>query len=178
MHLGHVALARAAQAAYGLDQVWFMVNPAPGHKVGVTAYADRLAMVKLAVADVPGLLVYLGEFVHKPHNIGVFLTMINQYSRDDFVFIVGADVLLGMQAWEGYEQVVREAQFVVAQRAGALVPTVEKKLQARWFAFDEHIGASSRDIRTALRVGGGCPAELDARVYEYILGHRLYRVAS
>ncbi len=174
VHLGHVAMARAARAQFELDEVWFLVNPDPGHKVGVTSYKDRMAMARLSVAGESGFRVYSGDLAEKSHNIDVFLTMINQYPKDNFVFIVGADVLQRMKAWEGYGRVVREAQFVAARRFGVSEPALDGRVRVRWFDFDEHVGASSRDIRVALGAGDGRPAELDGRVYDYILQHKLY----
>jgi nicotinate-nucleotide adenylyltransferase len=172
VHLGHVAMARAAMGAGGLDEVWFLVNPDPGHKVEVTNFANRLAMARLAVAGVPDLRVYSGDLADKPHDIDVFLTLINAYPRDNFVFIVGVDVFQRMHAWKSYERVVREARFVAARRRGAEV-VVDPRLQVTWFDLAKHAGASSRDIREELRAGMR-PVDLDGRVYEYVRERGLY----
>ncbi|GAC1370766.1 MAG: hypothetical protein NVSMB39_3940 [Candidatus Saccharimonadales bacterium] len=48
-------MARAAMAALRLIEVWFLVNPDPEHKRGVSSLVDRLAMVRLAVAEEPSM---------------------------------------------------------------------------------------------------------------------------
>src|SRR5205807_7571761 len=54
IHLGHLILAEACREACGLDRVWFVVAGAPPHKPGErTSVADRLEMVRIAVAGHP-----------------------------------------------------------------------------------------------------------------------------
>ena len=62
-HLGHLAVARAAQAALGLDTVLFApVGAQPLKPQGSTAgFEDRLAMTRLAIAGEPGFAVSLAD---------------------------------------------------------------------------------------------------------------------
>ena len=62
-HLGHLAVARAARAALGLDAVLFApVGAQPLKPGGSTAsYADRLAMTRLAIAGERGFSVSLAD---------------------------------------------------------------------------------------------------------------------
>ena len=58
-HLGHVALARAAVAQLGLDELLVLVVADPGHKAATTSAETRLELARLAFADVPGAIVEL-----------------------------------------------------------------------------------------------------------------------
>src|SRR5579863_7237462 len=62
-HLGHLAVARAARAALGLDTVIFApVGAQPLKPKGSIAdFEDRVAMTRLAVADDPGFVVSLAD---------------------------------------------------------------------------------------------------------------------
>lgn len=62
-HLGHLAVARTARAALGLDTVLFApVGAQPLKPRGATAdFPDRLAMTCLAIGDEPGLAVSLAD---------------------------------------------------------------------------------------------------------------------
>src|SRR5208283_3810372 len=62
-HLGHLAVARAAQRALGLDTVLFApVGAQPLKPVGATAsFDDRVAMTKLAIAGEPGFAISLAD---------------------------------------------------------------------------------------------------------------------
>ena len=173
VHLGHVAMAEAALRECGLDEVWFLVNPDPGHKVGVTDYAHRLAMVRLAVADRPGLRAGAPVGVPKRHRMADFERMMGAYPGKKFVFIVGADVLVAMRVWEDYEPAVARAEFAVARRAKMDEIQADGRMQVQNFEFSDHADASSRLIQGQLRAGAR-PAELDGRVYDYIREQGLY----
>src|SRR5271166_4689651 len=62
-HLGHLAVARAARAALGLDLVLFApVGAQPLKPRGSTApFEDRLAMTRLAIHAEPGFAVSLAD---------------------------------------------------------------------------------------------------------------------
>lgn len=174
VHLGHVALARGAQDACELDEVWFLVNPQPAHKQGVTALVDRLAMVRLAVTDEP--LMREGEPEARPagsarHTMADFGQMMARYPDVEFVFIVGVDVLATLGSWEEAD-LARGMRYAVARRGGKVAAT-DPRLQVLWFDLTEHVGASSRKVQAQLQAGRR-PDELDERVYEYIREQRLY----
>ena len=175
VHLGHIAMARAAMADCALAEVWFLVNPDPGHKAGVTPAADRQAMVALAVAGEAGLRA--GEPDARSglqaHRMADFDLLTGKYPDTDFVYIIGADVLASMSTWEDYELAVQRARFAVAHRAGAPKVVLAAGLRAQMFELTQHGGASSRVIQRQL-AAGEVPAELDPRVYEYIRARGLY----
>ncbi|HVQ43598.1 MAG TPA: GNAT family N-acetyltransferase [Candidatus Saccharimonadia bacterium] len=174
VHLGHVALARAAMGACDLREVWFLVNPAPGHKTGVVPAADRVAMVQLALE---------GERRMRegdPDDVGVvrhrmadFDRLTGAYPGTEFVFIVGADVLAAMARWEDQEPVLERARFAVARRAGAPEAAMDSRLQVQVFEVAEHAAASSRVVQGQLAAGER-PSELDPRVLAYIRERGLY----
>jgi nicotinate-nucleotide adenylyltransferase len=62
-HLGHLGVARAAQAALGLDIVLFApVGAQPLKPRGASAdFEDRLAMTRLAIAGEPGFDLSLAD---------------------------------------------------------------------------------------------------------------------
>lgn len=174
VHRGHVALARAAQTACALDEVWFLVNPEPRHKQGVTALSDRMAMVRLALHEEAGLRE--GEpsdgAVVKWHTTAEFKLLTVRHPELDFVFIVGADVLDTLSDWEDADA-ARQLSYAAARRPGVDIARVEEGLQVQWFDLKEYTGASSRKMQAELAAGVR-PAELDKHVLEYIREHGLY----
>lgn len=178
VHLGHVEMARAAMAECKLAEVWFLVNPEPGHKAGVTEAADRQAMVALAVAGEAGMRA--GEPDRdggslRAHRMADFDALTREYLDTEFVYVIGADVLESMRNWEDYEPAVQRVQFAVAHRAGSPKVVPDRRLRAQMFELDRHGGASSRVIQGQL-AAGEVPSELDPRVYEYIRERRLYEL--
>src|SRR5215207_1570047 len=88
VHRGHVELALAALSAVGLDQVWFLVNPAPADKALAAPLGHRQAMVALALQEQPALRLYAGEGSDAPHTITTFADLRARRPEHDFVFIV------------------------------------------------------------------------------------------
>ena len=61
-HEGHRHLARAAFASLALDRLFWVPAQDPPHKAApATPFAHRLALVRLAIADLPGLLTLARE---------------------------------------------------------------------------------------------------------------------
>jgi nicotinate-nucleotide adenylyltransferase len=173
VHLGHVALARAAQAAAGLSEVWFLVNPSPGHKRGVTDVEARVAMVRLAVEGEVGLRE--GESDSDGpvgHNLTGFEQLMGRYPEREFVFIVGADVLPALDSWEEADR-ARELEYVAARRAGDVELNLDEGLRVTWVDLTEHAEASSRKVQAELQAGKR-PDSLNPKVYEYIRERGLY----
>ncbi len=63
IHIGHLAVARAAERRFHLDEIHFIPTGRPPHKHrrGMASYADRYAMVALACADHPRFIASLAE---------------------------------------------------------------------------------------------------------------------
>ena len=174
VHLGHVALARAAQRACELSEVWFLVNPAPGHKQGVTPLSNRTSMVQLALEGETGLRASEPETVDVPggHTTADFEGLMSRYPECEFVFIVGADVLATLGSWENATAALR-LNYAVARRIGVDAPELDLGLKVQWFDLEAHAEASSRRVQGELAAGKR-PGELDARVFEYISERGLY----
>ena len=171
VHLGHIALARAAQTACKLDEVWFLVNPYPGHKKDVTALTDRLAMVQLALEVEPDLK--LGETV--PHTMGDFEALTGRMSGTEFIFIVGSDVLESISTWEeqAKEVVIHQARFAAVSRLGQRPLHLVKGLRVEWFEMSGYRDISSGRVRAQLE-RAEVPPGLSPQVYKYICDHGLY----
>jgi nicotinate-nucleotide adenylyltransferase len=181
VHLGHVAMGRAALSQLDLGGVWMLVNAQPAHKAGVLPYEHRLEMARLAVADEAGF-----EAVEWPegHRLEEFERLMGQHPGHEFVFIVGMDTMARLDRWQEYERIIEGQKFVVAQRAGVsdrtldelkgrLGPGLGERLRAQVFAFDDYASASSGLARQQLAEGVD-DALLDAKVAAYIRRHGLY----
>jgi nicotinate-nucleotide adenylyltransferase len=183
VHLGHIALAQAAMGACELEEVWFLINPDPAHKTTATSFVDRLAMVELAVAGLPGLYVYRGTQASRPHVIATFEAIGAENPDNKFVHILGVDTFVRLDGWQDIQSVVDKASYAVAFRPGTPSHAVAdlklrlgelaNRLEIQRFEFDDHGLASSTDIRR--QVGEGEKTiSLNARVYDYIVSHGLY----
>jgi nicotinate-nucleotide adenylyltransferase len=110
-HDGHVALALAAVEQLGLERLLVLVVADPGHKDVTTPAETRLALARLAFADVPGVEVELD-----PHARTV--DSLEARAFEDAVFVLGADELVDFPRWRRPDRVLELARLAVAKRPG------------------------------------------------------------
>jgi len=127
VHVGHLAVARAALRRFHLHELHFVVAGRPPHKPRheLAAFAHRFAMVALACAEHPHCLPSLAEAgpdgsgtrVH--YSIETVRRFRQELRRDDrLYFLVGADSFLEIPTWRSYEVLLDSCDFIVASRPG------------------------------------------------------------
>jgi nicotinate-nucleotide adenylyltransferase len=134
-HLGHLAVARAARAAFRLDEVLFApVGVQPLKPEGPAAdFADRLAMTKLAIEGEPGFTISLAD-APKPDGepnftLQTLRTIRAGLGSDGHLFcLMGADSFFGLRAWHRAAEVPFAAPLIVASRPGEPLDELEAAL--------------------------------------------------
>ncbi len=124
-HQGHLAVARAARAALGLDTVLFApVGAQPLKPQGSTAgFDDRVALVRLAIAGEPGFAVSLID-APRPgdgpnYTIDTLLHLRAELPSDGELYcLMGADSFLSLHRWRRAAEIPFVAPLVVASRPG------------------------------------------------------------
>jgi nicotinate-nucleotide adenylyltransferase len=124
-HLGHLAVARAALAALGLDCVLFApVGAQPLKLHGSTAsFEDRAELTRLAIAGEPGFAVTLAD-APKPsgapnYTIDTLLSLRAELPLDAVLFcLMGADAFFGLRQWHRSAEIPFVATLIVASRPG------------------------------------------------------------
>lgn len=123
-HLGHVAIAVAAQRALALDRVLFApVGLQPLKPGGSSAsFEDRVAMTRLAIAGKPGLEVSLAD-APKPENaapnftIDTLTTLRHSLPPEAALYLLlGADSFLTLGHWHRAADLLFLANLIVASR--------------------------------------------------------------
>jgi nicotinate-nucleotide adenylyltransferase len=121
VHCGHLELARELAGTLPLSAVRLIPAGVPPHRPPpVASAADRLAMVRLALADHPELEVDAREIV-RPGPSYTVLTLEELRKEDSarpLALIVGADAFLGIPAWHRWRELFGLAHFVVVGRPG------------------------------------------------------------
>jgi len=122
-HLGHLAVARAARAALGLDTVLFApVGAQPLKPSGPTAnFEDRVAMTRLAIAGEPAFEVSLADapkFSGAPNfTLETLLNLRAELAPDGDLFcLMGADSFFGLRRWHRAAEIPFAAPLIVASR--------------------------------------------------------------
>jgi len=124
-HLGHLAVARAARVALGLDTVLFApVGAQPLKPSGSTAgFEDRVAMTRLAIEDDPGFIVSLADAPKTSGAPNYTLETLQDLKREmapgsTLYCLMGADSFVGLQHWHCAPQIPFVAPLIVASRPG------------------------------------------------------------
>lgn len=121
VHHGHISLAEAAWEALALARIAFVPAGNPWQKNGITATEHRLAMLELALKDLPS-----DQFSVDPQEL---LRMGPSYSIDTLeeyrekmgpsmplVLILGMDQWCNLTTWHRWEDILKVAHIAVANR--------------------------------------------------------------
>ncbi len=139
VHRGHVVVARAAVAKFGLKQVWFVPADIPPHKqkTPITSFYHRYAMVSLAVAGEKELTPSLLEApklddhdARKPsYSIDTVLRVKKSLGKSDHLyFLIGMDAFKDIAKWHRAEELLARCDFIVAARPGYSLADVASSL--------------------------------------------------
>jgi nicotinate-nucleotide adenylyltransferase len=128
IHIGHLAVARAAERRFHLDEIHFIPTGRPPHKSrsGMASYADRYAMVSIACADHPRFVPSLAESGAGQSGREIFYSVdtVRHYKhrhhtpRTHFYFLLGADSFLDIPNWKEYETLLGLCDFIAVSRPG------------------------------------------------------------
>jgi nicotinate-nucleotide adenylyltransferase len=169
-HAGHLALARAAQAALALDEV--VIVPAavqPLKEIAGDPGAEvRAGMCELAFGQEPGMSVSRVEVERggRSYTVDTLAAVHEARPGDDLSFIVGADAAASLPAWREPRRVLELARLAVTGRSGTERAAVEGAVAqvagpealARVEFFEmAPVDVSSSEVRA--RVAAGEPVE-------------------
>lgn len=182
IHLAHVELAKRALDQLALDRVELLPAKQPWQKPDLAATTeDRLAMIKLAISQVPGLAVNDIELT-RPGKTYTFDTLQALAPEHEYFWLLGADQLQNFPTWHRWQDIAQRVTLVAAQRPGAesvigaelaaLVDCGQAKIIDLSF---EPMDISSSALREALRNRQLTSQWLDPLVANYIKEHGLYQ---
>jgi nicotinate-nucleotide adenylyltransferase len=199
LHNAHLELAAAARERLELDELrWIPAGIPPHRSPPEASAADRLEMVRLAIARKPGYILDDGEVRTGAPNYTVdTLARLRRGLVPDarLVLLMGADQLLGLDRWKDWLRLFELAHIGVAQRPGYALDTSTMSAVLR-AAITRNIGTpdvlrrepagrivqfemrptqlSGSAVRERLRRGEDAADLLPAPVLAYIRSHRLY----
>ena len=185
VHEGHLSIAREAMLLFGLDAVWFIPCAVPPHKpsTGLAPNADRLAMLRLAIAGEPRFDALPIEF-DRPgpsYTLDTVRILRALHPADAFVFIIGADTLPELHTWHRPLELLALVRIVTLARPGFVPDAAALQLPPPWperlladLRTGDPLDISSRDVRA--KIAAGQPLSLVPEpVQRYIQEHNLYR---
>ncbi len=189
-HRGHVAVARGAAEAFGLESVIFMpTGLQPLKPGGATApYGDRMAMVSLVCGMDARFRV---SDLDRPRDDGRPNYTVDTLealkeglpgAEDVRMFaIAGADSFLELPRWRESRRLLEMAEWIVVSRPGFSLRELAgldlpKEMMDRVHLLEtvqERVSAT--ELRTRLRRGEDCSDSVDGAVLKYAREHQLYR---
>jgi nicotinate-nucleotide adenylyltransferase len=147
IHRGHIALAQAARAKFGLHCVLFVPASVPPHKQKqpLSAFAHRYAMVALATAAdkslTPSLLEAPANGASATGKSGPPALPAANYTIDtlrrlrqtlkkidQIFFLIGIDAFRDISQWHQSEAIFSVCEFIVASRPGYSLADVANSL--------------------------------------------------
>jgi len=138
VHYGHLRAADDVRAALGLAEVRLVPAGDPPHRAAPAASAEqRLAMLDLAVAEFPGLVVDPREIARegKSYTVLTLEELRAEAPARPLVLIVGMDAFAGFPTWHRWREVFGLAHVVVVTRPGANADeTIDGDLRDEWHA--------------------------------------------
>lgn len=199
VHAGHLDVARAALRALSLEKVLLIPSRTPPHRHAPQAKgAQRLAMVRAAIADEPGLDASTIELdAAGPSYTSSTLDRFEKAGVDTrtLCFITGTDAFAEIPTWHQYPDLIDRCHFAVVSRPGlpvdrlrAQLPrlasrmirvtenqTCETPSQPSIFLIDAPTApVSSTDVRARIARGESVKGLVPDAVAAYIDAHRLY----
>ena len=184
IHDGHIAFARQALKEYGLDKIFFMVEPRPRRKQGVKASEHRQRMVELAIKREPAF----GSIILEQDRFTAHQTLpvLNaRFKGAELCMLMGDDMLRHLADWPHVDELLKGVSFIIGLRKDS-PKAVESRLRAlerardltlRYKVFQaEHSEYASSRIRMAYKYGRP-PEGLDPAVQKYIETQGLYAPA-
>jgi nicotinate-nucleotide adenylyltransferase len=198
IHRGHLAIASAAASAFALDRVLFApVGRQPlKTEPPAAAFADRLAMVRLACSPVSPLNKsgadprFIPSALDAPrpdgspnYTVDTLAALALEYPAATLFVLAGADSFLELRHWRMPDTLLSLAQWIVVSRpefpatdlqlaALRLTPAQRARVHLLTSVHEE---VSATELRSRLRAGDPCPGLLPPEVAAYIQTHSLYR---
>jgi nicotinate-nucleotide adenylyltransferase len=139
VHLGHLAVAKAAMEKFDLGRVYFVpadIQPLKRNQQ-TTAYYQRFAMLALALQgeknllpsllEAPEVIQLTGELVsYSIDTVRRFKAGLKKSDR--LFFLIGIDAFLSIAKWRSPVELLRECEFIIASRPGYSLGDVAEAL--------------------------------------------------
>jgi len=184
-HLGHRALAQAALAQLGLDELRIIPTGQAWHKSRtLTSAEDRLAMAQLAFADMARVVVDPREIQRSgaTYTVDTLQELHAEQPGVELFLILGQDQAEALTSWHRWEEIPRLAIICVAARAdfaganGTFDALLSDAPTLRRLEMPS-VDVSATDIRRLVASHQSVAPLVFEPVARYIDHHHLYRTA-
>ena len=185
-HLGHEAALHSAVSATHPDQILVVPAGMPPHKQlaeGSPDLEERKRLCELAFLDEPGTEVSDIELrrIGKSYTVDTLQEIADRFEDAELYFLVGTDMLLSMEKWYQFDQILSSCTLVALPRGEGDYPAMEKAAQTLRQAYGARVvlirknplPMASTELRASLSQRQGRD-KLSDPVYSEIIRHRYY----
>ncbi len=127
IHHGHLRLALELYERLDLAEVRLIPSAHPPHREPPSISAElRLQMVKLAIADVPGLRVDDRELLRMgpSYTVDTLESLRAEFPKTPLFLILGMDAFMTLPYWHQWQRFITFAHLLVVRRPGKVLPMV------------------------------------------------------
>lgn len=183
LHLGHLAMAEAAQRCACLDRVLLVPAADPPHRGDAVAPArDRLEMAQLAARARPWLEVSDIELRRggPSYTVDTLRQLAGELPGASLYLVLGWDAAKDLPAWRQPDEVLRLARLIIVPRPGYPDPAPEDLRRLgidpgrTTLCWARTPNAEATRIRKLAAEGASLAGLVDPEVEAYLRDHRLY----
>lgn len=118
-HEGHVHITREALKRFGLDQVWWLVTPGnPLKSHGPAPLAQRMEQAQSVMQHPRVKVTQIETHTGTRYTAETLEALIALYPGVQFVWLMGADNLVGFHRWERWDWIMSNVPIGVLARPG------------------------------------------------------------
>lgn len=155
-HKGHIHIATNAINKLSLDEIWFALSPQnpmkPAHKYSYVARLKKLG--EIISVDERFKILTIEKDLAINLTADLFSYLKESLPKNEFVFIVGSDLVSQLEKWEKFDQLLDLTNIVVMARGGysdgvensSLLTNYGKNAKIMYVKIDE-LEISSTEIR-------------------------------
>ncbi len=115
IHDGHIAFALKAIEEANLECLYFLPEPNPLHKQGVSDFEQRLTLIAQKIRPHKKLLLLNQDNLHG--NIGQIIQLLKEkFGSSTLVFLMGSDVAKTLPQWSDLDLLCKDNEIIVALR--------------------------------------------------------------
>ena len=187
-HRAHLALAHAALAALGADEVRWVPAGQPWQKMregapAITPAVHRAAMVEAAIGGRDGDARFTLDRIEiersgPSYTLDTVLAFAEREPGREWALVMGADQYAGLHTWHGWRELLGRVTLAVANRPGsaqAAAAALEVQAVAHRVVPLPMLDISAARIRQRVAAGLDVSELVPAEVAGYIARHGLYR---
>jgi nicotinate-nucleotide adenylyltransferase len=133
-HAGHLHVSRLAMQRLRLDWVWWLVTPGNPLKDTreLATTAQRVASARQVARDPRIRITTVEEEIGSRYTVDTLALLRERYPAVRFVWIMGADNLLGFHRWRGWDRIAALVPIAIVDRPGFTLRPLQGRTARRF----------------------------------------------